>query len=147
MERWATQAILASAIGGLALSAGCNLDLDILLPSEVTVTLVNSSSDFPVESTIIYDKNDLPQVILVELGTTREDVIGPGSTVSFMLDCDDVEVILLEDADLRVIGSVGPSVDGDVLRMDDDFDCGDEIVLTFTHSILIVDFDVAITVR
>ncbi len=133
----------------LPLIAGCDGLVDILLPSTVTITLVNESADFNVDGTIVYDDDDLfLRADLTALGTDLQFNLGPGASFSFPpLDCDEVEALILDDADLRLLGSVGPDTDSDLLRIGDDFECGDEIVFTFTHSDLILDFDVAVEAR
>ena len=57
-------------IGTVSLSAGCDGLVDILLPSTVTITLVNESADFDVDGTIVYDDDDLfLRADLTALGT------------------------------------------------------------------------------
>ena len=133
----------------LSLIAGCDGLVGILLPSTVTITLVNESADFNVEGTIVYDDSDFfLRADLTALGTDLQFNLEPGESFSFPpFDCGDVEALILDDADLRIVGSVGPDTESDLLRMGDDFECGDEIVFTFTHSNLILDFDVAVEAR
>ncbi len=133
---------------GLALSiTGCDVVLDIILPSTVTITLVNDSAQFRVDGTIVFDDDDpLLKADLIAFGTERDFDLEPGESFSFPpLDCDEVQALILQDADLRVIGGVGPETDSDILRMGDDFECGNEIVFTFSGGAL--DFDVSIQVR
>ncbi len=136
-------------IGVLSLIAGCDGLVGILLPSTVTITLVNESANFNVDGTIVYDDDDLfLRADLTALGTDLQFNLGPGASFSFPpLDCDEVEALILDDADLRVLGSVGPDTESDLLRVGDDFECGDEIVFTFTHSDIILDFDVVVEAR
>ncbi len=136
--------MLPSIVVGLGLCSGC----DLIPPAQVTVTLTNTSADFDVDATIFFDdEDDLPRDLLIEVGQQRDFTIPPGESVSFSADCDALRAIVLEDADLRVVIGVSPETDSGVLRDGDDFECGDEIVFTFTHSILLVDFDVDVTVR
>ncbi|MCH7884473.1 MAG: hypothetical protein IIC01_04415, partial [Planctomycetes bacterium] len=51
-----------------------------------------------------------------------------------------------DDADLLILGDIGPEANSDVLRDGDDFSCGDTIVFTFDHSGILVDFDVIVSV-
>lgn len=142
-----------SAIVGCALLlmlAGCNLSADdiadLLEPETTSVRLVNNG-DFPVEVEIyIDDEQDIPESVLTESGTLLTFTVAAGETQSFTRDCDDLQAIIVDDADLMTIGSIGPDTDTGVLRDGDDFSCGDTIVFTFDHSDVIVDFDVNVSV-
>jgi hypothetical protein len=128
--------------------SGCDALVGILLPSTVTVSLVNESPDYAVVVTLFYhDDDDVLEPILTEIGQEREYTIAPGQTVTFPESCDDLQAIVIDDADLRVLGGIGPETSSDVLRMDDDFECGDEITFTFTHSGALLDFDVDTAVQ
>lgn len=74
----------------LPLIAGCDGLVGILLPSTVTITLVNESADFNVDGTIIYDDDDiLLRADVTALGTDLQFNLGPGASFSFPpLDCD-----------------------------------------------------------
>ncbi len=124
----------------------CDSLTDFLLPTTVTVSLVNASPDYAVEVTLYYDdEDDLPEVILTEFGTEIELTISAGNMSSFTRDCDDLQAIVIDDADLLVLGGLGPEANSEVLRIDDEYECGDEIVFTFTHSDAVLDFDVVAT--
>lgn len=141
MRKWIGYTVIAGVLPSLM---GCDALMDILLPSTVTVLLVNDSSDFDVDVTLFYhDDEDVLGLILPEVGTEREFTIEPGGTAMFIRDCDDLQAIVIDDADLRVLGGVGPETSSDVLRMGEDFECGDEIVFTFTHSGILLDFEVS----
>lgn len=133
---------------GMALAiVGCEGVLDILLPSTVTVTLVNHSPDFDVEAILFYDdEDDLPKFLLVETGVQLDIIVGPGEEAGFTRSCDDLRAVVLDDADLLILGGLGPETSSDVLRIDDEYECGDEIIFTFNHSDLMLDFDVSWTV-
>ena len=126
------------AIGLLPVHAGCGFGFDIFLPSTVTITFVNGIADFAIEGTVVFDNRE---------AFIKEDLVGFGEELSFVLDggesvslapldCGDVESLVLDRAELLVLGDLGPSTDSDILRIDEDFDCGDEIVFTFTGSML-----------
>lgn len=138
-----------AAIAALAcLIAGCDVIPFLLLPSPVTVELVNDSLTAPVTVRLFYhDDEDVFEVILVQslLTTEREETILPGETVSFTRDCDDLRAIIIERAELQVFG-FSPEVDTGVLRQGEDFFCGSTIVFRFTHSSLIFDFAVTTTI-
>ena len=105
-------------------------------------------SDFPVEVTVFIDnEQDLPEDVLTQVGTEIQFTVAAGEIVTFSRDCDDLQVIIIDDADLRVVGGVGPEAQSDVLRDGDDFSCGDTITFTFDHSAVIIDFDVSSSVQ
>lgn len=125
--------------------AGCGAFrflLGTLGPSTVGVELINNS-DFDVRVRLYYDdEQDTIEAILTETGVFIERTLPPGGTHSFVRDCDDLQAIIIDDADLRIIGGVGPADSTDVLRDGSDFRCGDTLVFTFDHSNVIVDFRV-----
>ena len=131
---------------GLSL-AGCDsLDgvLDLLQPTSTKVTLANNT-EASVDGTLLYhDEQDVPELLLSEVGTEFDFDLEPGDLTTFSLDCDDLQAVQIEDADLRLLFGIGPETSSDVLRDGDDFGCGDEIVFTFTS---LPEFDVNITVR
>ncbi len=132
---------------GLALPVmGCDALLGLIQPTTVTVTLVNESAGFDVDLTLFYhDDEDVFEVILTQFGTERNFTLSPGETQSFTRSCDDLRAIIIEDAELQV-PLLSPDADTEVYRMGEDFECGDEIIFTFTHSPLIQDFDVVVDV-
>ena len=145
------------AILGLTMPTGCDaVDnaadileelVDLIDLSETTVTVVNASDTFRVDGEFRFDSpQELPRFLLEEFGARVEFDLGPGERISFSEDCDDLQAILLDDADLRVALGISPDVDSDVLRDGDDFGCGDEIIFTFTHPAIPTDLDVDITV-
>jgi hypothetical protein len=126
--------------------SGCDALFDLIRPRIVTAQFVNNG-DFTVDLTLYYsDIQDIPELLLTETGEKAEISIPAGATRVFSRDCDDVQAIIIDDADLRVIGGVGPETSTDVLRDGDDFSCGSRITFTFDHSEAIVDFDVTVSV-
>ncbi len=134
----------------LALCTGCDSLsglLGFLQPNRVTVVLVNNGA-FPVEGNLFYDDDqDTIEAVLTETGTERAFTVAAGGRSSFSLSCDALQAIILDDANLRVVGGVGPNASTDVLRDGSDFRCGDTIVFTFDHSDVILDFDVTVTTQ
>ncbi len=128
----------------LVATAGCDALLGLVLPSTVAVSLVNQSALFNIEVTLLHhDDDDVLEVIFNQVGTEEEFTIGPGQVTTFLRDCDDLQAIMIDDADLRIVGGVGPETDTGILRMGEDFECGDTLVFTFTHSDALLDFDVS----
>jgi len=138
MKRAATLAVVA----GMLLAAGC----DLLGFNTVLVSLVNTST-FDVEATLyIDDEQDIPEFLLTEIGEEIEFTIPAGQTVTFARDCDELQAIVIDDADLLVIGGAGPETSTNVLRDGDEFRCGSQIIFTFSHSAAVFDFDVSVSV-
>ena len=128
-------------------AGGCDAILGFLQPSVVTVRMVNNS-DFAVQVRLIYDDDqELPRDILEETGTALEFTISAGDTTTISRSCNDLQAVFVDNADLLIIGEIGPEADTDVLRDGDDFSCGDTIVFTFDHSEVLLDFDVVVEVQ
>jgi hypothetical protein len=145
MERIGFWLVVAALL--LLATSGCNVLEDIFGPDMVRVELRNDG-EFPVDLTLYYgDQQDAPRDILTTVGTELQYSVQPGETVTFSRDCADLQAIVIDDADLRVIGQVGPETDSNVLRDGDDFGCGDVIEFTFDHSGVLVDFNVQTSVR
>ena len=125
--------------------SGCDavdVVVDLLDPATVRVTLINNGQ-FDVEGTLFYDdEQDLPQFVLTEVGRQLDFTVSAGDSFTFERSCDDLQTIIIEDADLLVAPGVSPETSTGVLRDGDDFSCGDSIVFTFDHSEILVDFNV-----
>jgi len=115
-------------------------------PNRTTVRLINNTP-FPVEVDLFYyDIQEAPEAIITSLGTEVNETVASGGVFSFSRDCDEIQAVIIDDADLRIIGGVGPEERTDVLRDGDDFGCGDIITFTFTSSALGTDFQIATSV-
>ncbi len=126
---------------------GCSALLGLLQPTSVTVQIVNNGS-FPVDTTFyIDDDENILEILIKEFGTKIENSVQAGETISITRSCDDLRAIILDDADLQIVGSVGPEANADILREGEDFSCGDTLVYTFTHTDVLLDFDVAVSVQ
>ncbi len=138
---------LLTPIGLILTLGGCGFGLDIFLPSTVTITFVNGIADFEIQGTVVFDNREaFIKEDLLGFGEERSFSVDGGRSFSLTpLDCGDVESLVLDRAELLVIGDLGPSTDSEILRIDEDFDCGDEIVFTFTGNIL--DLNVSTTAR
>ena len=138
------QALSTAAIvaGAMLTITACDA-ISILLPQgNVTIRLVNASS-FAVDGVLYYgDDQQLPDLLLTELGTEVTFNITAGQTRTLVLPCDDVQVVIIENANLQVLVGLGPDANTDGLRDGSDFSCGDTIVYTFSHSEVILDFDI-----
>lgn len=140
---------LMNAVGLLLLLplCGCDALLEIVQPRRTTVRLVNNGT-FPVRVELfISDIQEIPEALLTADNDDRETfTVGASEVESFSMDCDDLQAIIVDDADLLLIGQVGPETRTDVVRDGDDFGCGDRINFVFDHSELIVDFEVDVLV-
>ena len=133
--------------GLLAPASGCAFLANLLQPGETTVRLVNDG-DFPVDVVLYFDdEQNTLRAALTEFGTRMEFTIAPGEAASFSRDCEELQAIVIDDADLMIVGQVGPETDTDVYRDGDDFGCGDTLVFTFDHSAIVVDFGVSFAVE
>ncbi|MCO6436486.1 MAG: hypothetical protein J5J06_05310 [Phycisphaerae bacterium] len=132
MARWI--AGLAGCL--LLLNSGCDALIGILEPNNISVTLVNSTS-FDVDVELYYsDVQEIPELLLTTVGTKMELTLAPGDRISFSRDCDELQALIIDRAELQTIGG-GDDQTG-VLRDGDEFDCGDRITFTF-RSILLTD--------
>jgi len=126
--------------------AGCDVLLAILTPSSMIISLVNNS-DFPITvSLYTSDTQEIPALLITSNGEQSIFAVPAGETVTFIRPCDDVQAIVVDDADLLIIGGFGPEANSDVLRDNTDFSCGDTIFFTFDHTDLLLDFDVTTSV-
>ena len=116
----------------------------------MNVDLVNASPDFPVEVTLFFHEDDdvLESILTTEeLGSEKREVTVPaGQTLSLLpQDCDNLQAIIIEDADLLLVAGVGPEEDTRVYRGDgEDFNCGDRLVFTFSHLDVVIPTDLNI---
>jgi hypothetical protein len=132
MRKWLSGVVVLAA----ACVVGCGAIPGILFPEVTTVRLINNAN-FPVEFELFYgdDENTL-EVFLVEFGERVPGTLQPGDSTSISDDCDNLRAVIINDADLRVIGGIGPEADTDVLREGEDFDCRDTITFTFTSDVV-----------
>jgi len=127
--------------------AGCDGLLDPLGPDIVTVKVVNDG-DFAIVVEIYYASEQLiPEALLTSAGTQVVLTVQPGQTETFTRACDDLQAIIVNDADLQVLGGAGPETRGSVLRDGTNFNCRDTITFTFDHSFLLIDFAMTETVQ
>ena len=137
----------SAAVGavGMLTFSGCDTIIDSLQPQTVTVRLVNNA-DFNVDI-VLYtgDDQDVTRELLTEVGDEEQFTIPSGETTSFQRNCDELQAIVIDRADLVLLGEIGPETETDILRDGDDFSCGEILVFTFDHSGAIVDFDVVFT--
>lgn len=128
----ASLAVLGCVMGGCPLGN-----------SKTTVDLVNSTS-FPIEVTIYYgDNQDVLGAALPLTGTQVVETVPANSSVTFARDCDALQAIVIDRADLQIVGSIGPGQDTRVYRDGSDFGCGDRLTFTFSTSNFLTELDIA----
>jgi hypothetical protein len=127
-----TLSIVAVAMAML----GCNGLLDALGPSTTTVTLVNSGSGTLTVQIFTGTNQNASDFELEGFGDEQNITVPANSTRTFSLPCDDLQALLVADADVDIFAGIGPSADLDVLRDGTDFNCGDTVTLTFTYTLL-----------
>ncbi len=141
MNKSRAVAVLGCMLIGLA---GCDSLVGVLRSRETTIVLANDS-DFDIDVLLFYgDDQNILEALLTEIGEEMTLTIGTGEQFTFSRDCDDLQAIIIDDADLLVIGQLGPEVKTDVLRDGNEFGCGDTITFTFDHSDAIFDFSITV---
>lgn len=127
----------------LLIASGCN----VILPDLITVVLVNEGS-FTVDVRLYtHDEQDVPESLIDDVGDERLFSIPAGQTVTFNADCDDLQAIMIADADLRVAGNVGPEASTGVFRDGSDFNCRDTLQFTFSHPPFPTELNIAFEAR
>lgn len=120
------------AVGALCITAllGCDALRFIITPTTVTVRLRNLTAASVDVSMRFSEVEDIPKALLETLGEQRERTVAALTDRDVgPFDCDEFRAVMIDDADLNVIGDVDESTD--VFRNDDDFNCGDILVFTF----------------
>ncbi len=128
----------------LAANASCDSLVGLIRQRETTIVLANDS-DFDIKVVLFYgDDQNILEALLTEVGEEMTLTIGAGEQSTFSRDCDDLQAIIIDDADLLLVGQLGPEVKTDVLRDGNEFGCGDTITFTFDHSDAIFDFSITV---
>lgn len=132
-----TLVLISLSTGAVALTGCGNLGAiaDIIDSTRETRVVLRNQGDFPVEVSLFYDNDqDTIDGLIQETGTERQFTIDDGLVESFSLDCDDLQAIIIDKAELSIIGDIGPEESTSLLRDGSDFGCGDTVTFTFTHS-------------
>ncbi|GJM25194.1 MAG: hypothetical protein DHS20C16_16090 [Phycisphaerae bacterium] len=120
---------------------------NILGSNRVTVRLVNNSDDFDVDVQVRYGDENLETKDLIKvLGEEVNRSLSPGEQAEFTRDCDELESIFIDEAELQA-PLISPKEDTDVIVDGDNFSCGDTIVYTFSHSDILIDFDISTSIQ
>jgi hypothetical protein len=120
---------------------------NILGSNSVTVRLVNNSDQFNVDVQVRYGDENLETKDLIKaLGEEVNRTLSPGESSVFTRDCDELESIFIDEAELQA-PLLTLKEDTDVIVDGDNFRCGDTIVYTFTHSEVIIDFNILTAIQ
>ena len=139
---------------GLLVGTGCAALPFLLFSDTVTVTLINETGSSVDVELFLSDEQNIPRALLLEVDKDLVDSLGervdmlllPGGRSSFARACDDLQAIVVGDADLNVLGGLGPDASSDVIRDGSDIGCGDEIQFIFRSGGNLLDFDVDVVV-
>jgi len=138
--------LLVSVAGCDGLSPLLNIINDA--PTTVGVSFVNTT-DFPVEFEFYTsEEGDIPRDLLTNdlIGDLTEFTVEAGQTTDLPTQpCDQIAAMTIDNADLRILGGLGPSDESSVLRESEDFACGDRVTFTF-RSADIADLSIAASV-
>jgi len=138
MRKWAVVTIIACVPW---IIGGC------LSPSNTFVELVNNA-EHPVEVTLYYGSSQYTTKELLEaFGTQRQFTLAAGQPAFFSDDCDRLQAIVIDKAELSLIGTIGPSTSSRVYRDGTDFGCGNTITFTFTEAQLGTEINIAFSQR
>lgn len=130
----ACQSVASACLASLL--AGC------FGPSETEVQLLNQT-EFPVEVRLFYgDDQNLPEELLEAIGTEVTVTVNPGGSFTFSRDCEELQALFIEDAEIRVAPGISPDAATDVFREPDDFGCGDTLSFAFTANATNTDLDI-----
>ena len=138
MKRLACVVLLSA----LPLMGACDL-MRLIQGDVVFVNLINDGA-YPVSVELRISGNQYElQGVLEEFGDEINYTVGPGEMVSFMKSCDDLQAIMVANAELSLAGEIGPSNSTDILRDGGDFGCGDIITYTFDHPALPTNLEIS----
>lgn len=133
--RFAVVALAALSLTGVGCSALLDLLGDIGL-NQVTVRFINDTP-FPIDIEAYYSEDDdALESLLTTFGEELNFTLNAGQTQTLQRSCADFGSFIIDRAEARVLGSLGPDTGTDVLRQNDEFDCGDVITFRFTGDLV-----------
>lgn len=104
------------------------------LPSQQTSVILRNDTSFVVNVELFFDDDqDIPEALLVEDGSRLTFSLSPGTTQSFSRPCEDLQAIIINDADMVIAPGISPEASSRVYREPDDFTCGNTLTFTFTQ--------------
>lgn len=126
--------ILALLMLTVACLPACDALLGVIGANTTTIELVNNATSTVAVELYVSDTQEVPEALITTLGDKIERSVSAGATSTITRSCDDLQALLIDKADLQVIGDIGPSAGTDIIRDGSDFNCGDTIRLTFTQN-------------
>lgn len=117
----------------------------LLTPTSTTIELVNDT-DFPVEIEMyLGESQETGEALLRSFGEEINQTIAAGETVTLTRDCDQLQAFFIDNAEVSIIGEIGPTEDTRIYRDGSDFGCGDTIRVRFSSPTLPVSLDITVT--
>jgi hypothetical protein len=101
---------------------------------QTSVELVNNTSHTVDVQLFYHEEQNLPEALIEADGTEVNYSIPAGQSRSFARDCDDLQAIFINDAEMQIAPGISPEADTDAYREPDDFTCGDTITFNFNES-------------
>ncbi len=133
---------LVATVGPLAL--GCD-SVGSLLSARTTSVVLFNNGDYPIEVELFFDEDqNVIEDLIDDVGSKQVYTIQPGQSARFSRDCDELQALQIRRAKLQVIGVIGPETSSRIQRDGTNFNCGDQIEVTFDHSAVLIDFNVTI---
>lgn len=121
--------------------SGCGL-ASLLPPSTTTIRLVNNGQ-YTVDGKLYYDNQQESIKDLVKLyGTEVHFTIPAGESQTIIKDCNEIQAVYIDNAKLQT-GLLTPDDNTELIRDGTDFNCGDTITYTFSHTVILVDFSIS----
>ncbi len=134
-----TLAILFLSLAVL-IPTGCDSLIGLLQLDIVTVVMINEGND-NIEGELYYASEQLlPREAIIAGGERVNFDLRAGETFVFSRDCDDLQAILIADADVQSV--FGQNESTSTLRDGTDFNCGDRITYRFRYNDLGLNFDI-----
>ncbi len=135
--KWRPVAALAGLLIATASCDSLGSLQDIISPRRTTVRLENNSDTFDVHVVLYYgDDQNVLEAVLRNVGTRREFTLPPRDVQQFSVNCDSLQAIMIDNAQLQVVGSIGPEDSTGVYRDGSDFNCRDTLVFSFDGQLL-----------
>lgn len=126
-RRIAGALLLGCALPGLVSCA--DLGLGGLI-SDVEVVIENLTS-FDVQPNIRFDNDSDALAALFPADSLDTGLVAPGEVLEVRFDCDDLGLIFADEPEQVALFADVFGASSSVIRRDDEFDCGDQVVFTF----------------
>lgn len=125
---------------------GCGALISILDESTTKVQMINPG-DYNVDVTIYTseDQNVL-EAVLTSIGNESDYNVPANDSITFAMDCDELQAIIIDKAEISITGDIGPDQQSDVLRDGSDFNCGDTITFTFDYAAIPTELEIDVNV-